>query len=194
MRMRYLVSGLLLALVMSSGAFAGRWSTDALQRAYFAQVAQISGGIVQPFKDENNPPYVYANAIFEVDLEGNGSKYIASYGKANVDIRSTPPGIEISDLLTEKPTKLVRKGEAVILILNSRKGKLTIMPSPSGANMSVQIRPLRWKGKNRHIPDDAKSCMDKLPQDRDAVSYGDSGTNVLIYYRKRWKLHFCEIE
>lgn len=190
MRMWRVASGLVIALAISSSASSRIWSSPALQHVYFAKVAQISRGVVRPLRDENSAILNYRNAIFEVDLEGNGSKYIASYGKAMVDIRSIPPGVEISHLLEDKPSKVISKGEIVILILNSRTGRLTIMPNSRGD--SIQIRPLRWKGKDRHIPDDVW-CR-TVPQDRDAVSFGDSGTNVLIYRDgKGWKLHWCEV-
>lgn len=186
-----LASGLLMAVAISSSAFAKTWSSPALQRAYFAKVAKISRGIVRPLKDENSPILNYSNAIFEVDLEGNGSKYVASQGKAMVDIRSAPPGVEISRLLeVGEPSRVIEKGDFVILILNSGTGKLTIM-STRDVDESW-IRPLRWKGKNRNIPYGA-DCASAF-RDRDAVAFGEIGPGFISRHGKAWKLRKCIVE
>lgn len=188
MRMGGVAGGLLLGIVISSSASSRTWSGPALQRTYFAKVAQISRGVVRPLKDENTAILSYDNAIFEVDLEGNGSKYVASYGKTTIDIRSPPPGLEISHILEiGEPSKVIKKGELVILMLNNVTGRLTIMPGKMG-----EIRPLRWNGKNRFIPY-GTDCA-SMPRDRDAISVGDSGSTVVVYrYRKGWKLRWCEV-
>jgi len=194
MKLQALYGGLLMALVMPSVALSRTWSSAALQHAYFAEVAQISRGIVQPFKDKNGPGFDDENAIFEVDLDGNGSKYIVSYGKAKVDIRSLPPGVKISPYPEGKSVKFIKKDYLVILILNERSRELTIMPIYEYSGSLEYLRPLRIKGAKKYIPDDAKDCLKDLPKDRDAISIGDSGGNRLIYRFKRWTLRGCPIE
>lgn len=190
------IAGLLLALAISSSGSAQPvnlkpLAPNALERPYFAKVAQLSDGMVRPLKEEG---YNYSqNMIFRVDLEGKGSSYISSYGRANLNIYAATAKADISYILQNDPRKFVRKGQLVILILNEKKGgKLTILPLHPKQEINVEIRPLRRKGKSRTIPYDAERCVNWIPRDRDAISWGDSGSVTLIYYKTGWKYLNCD--